>query len=135
METNAAEQWIATSLKADGPLAALVSTRIYNTLRDGPVPCVIFQLQAPGPDFNVLGGSRVWTPLHYLVRGIAEQESYEGDLASIANRIDAVLHKASGSNAAGVIYSCVRVRVFQLPEVADGRQYRHLGGIYEIKAR
>lgn len=135
METNAAEGWMTTVLKADTALAAVVSTRVYNTLRTGPLPCVLFQLQAPGADLMVLGGTRVWTPLVYLVRGIAEQESYAGDLATIANRIDAVLHRASGSNAAGTVFSCVRIRAFQMPEVANGMQYRHLGGLYEIKAR
>jgi hypothetical protein len=135
METNAAEGWMTTVLKADPQLAAVVSTRVYNTLRTGPLPCVLFQLQAPGADFMVLGGARVWTPLVYLVRGVAEQDGYAGDLATIANRIDAVLHRASGSHAAGTIFTCVRVRAFQMPEVADGRQFRHLGGLYEIKAR
>ncbi len=135
METNVAEGWMTTLLKADAQLAAIVGTRVYNTTRKGAVPCVLFQLQAPGADLMVLGGARVWTPLTYLVRGIAEQESYEGDLATIANRIDAVLHRTSGSNAAGTVFACVRIRAFQMVEQANGREFRHLGGLYEIKAR
>jgi hypothetical protein len=137
VETNASEGWIKTSLAADTALTALVGTRIFNTVRDkdSALPCVVFQLQAPGNDFMVLGGARVWTPNLYLVRGIAEQDGFAGDLATIANRIDAVLHRGSGSNAAGTVFTCVRIRPFQMAEIADGRQFRHLGGIYEIRAR
>ena len=138
METNAAEQWLSTTLKADATLAGLVSTRIYNTRRpskDTPFPCVIFQLQAAGDDLMVLGGVRVWASLLYLVRGISEQTSYEGNLASIANRIDAVLHAQSGSATAGTIWVCARERPFQMSEIVDGRTFAHLGGLYRIQAR
>lgn len=136
METNAAEQWIATTLRADTALEALVGVGIHNTVRkSSALPCVLFQLQASGADFMTLGGVRVWSSLLYLVRGLAEQSGYEGNLVLIANRIDALLHRASGSNAAGTIFTCVRVRPFQMLEVASGRQFSHLGGIYEIKAR
>jgi len=138
VETNAAEQWLSTTLKADATLAGLVSTRVYNTRRPSattPFPCVIFQLQAAGDDLMVLGGVRVWANMLYLVRGIAEQTSYEGDLASIANRIDAVLHAKSGTATAGTIWVAVRERPFQMSEIVDGRTFAHLGGLYRIQAR
>ena len=138
METNAAEQWLSTTLKADAQLTALVGTRVYNTRRPSPTtpfPCVIFQLQAVRDDLMVLGGVRVWASLLYLVRGIAEQTSYEGNLATIANRIDAVLHAQSGTASAGVVWVAVRERPFQMSEIVDGRTFAHLGGLYRIQAR
>ena len=138
METNAAEQWLNTTLKADATLTGLVSTRIYNTRRPSattPFPVVIFQLQAAGDDLLVLGGVRVWAPLLYLVRGIAEQTSYEGTLASIANRIDTLLHAKSGTATAGTVWVAVRERAFQMSEIVDGRTFAHLGGLYRIQAR
>lgn len=138
METNAAEQWLATTLKADAPLTALVGTRVYNTRRPSattPFPCVIFQMQAPRADLMVLGGVRVWAEMLYLVRGIAEQMSYEGNLATIANRIDASLHAQSGVASAGVVWVAVRESPFQLSEIVDGRTFAHLGGLYRIQAR
>jgi multidrug efflux pump subunit AcrA (membrane-fusion protein) len=53
----------------------------------------------------------------------------------IAKRIDAVLHAASGSNVDGVIIACTRLRPFQLTELTDGVQYRHLGGFYRLLAQ
>ncbi len=137
METHAAERWLGATLKADGQLAALVGTRIYNTRRpaDAALPCVIFQLQTPGADFLGVGAVRIWTPLLYLVYGLAEQESYAGVLASIAGRIDAVLHGQSGSNDAGTIWACVRQRPFRAPEVFAGREYRKSGGFYDMRVR
>jgi len=138
VETNAAEQWLSTTLKADATLTGLVSTRIYNTRRPSPTtpfPVVIFQLQAAGDDLLVLGGVRVWAPLLYLVRGIAEQTSYEGTLATIANRIDTLLHAQSGTATAGTIWVAVRERAFQMSEIVDGRTFAHLGGLYRIQAR
>ena len=138
MEINVAEQWLATTLKADAQLAALVDTRIFNKRRPSettPFPCVIFQMQAAGDDLLVLGGVRVWSPLLFLVRGIAEQLSNEGNLATIANRIDAVLHAQSGTATAGTVWVAVRERPFQMSEIINGRTFAHLGGLYRIQAR
>lgn len=136
METNAVEQWLNTTLKADAQLAAVVGTRVYNTTRPAgsTLPCVIFQLQAAGDDLMGVGPYRVWAPLLYLVNGLAEQSSYEGVLATINNRIDAVLHAQSGTSAAGTIWTCTRERAFQMPEIVDGREYRRSGGLYRIRA-
>lgn len=135
METNATEQWLNTTLKADAGLTTVVSTRVYNTRRPAGslLPCVIFQLQAPGVDFIVVGGARVWSPLLYLVTGLAEQASYEGVLATIADRIDAALSIKSGTNAAGTVHTCLRERAFQFVEIVDGREFRRLGGLYRIQ--
>jgi len=71
----------------------------------------------------------------YLVRAIAEQTSYEGNLVTAANRIDAALSAVSGSNAAGVVWVCIRERPFQMAEIIEGRTFVHLGGIFRIQAR
>jgi hypothetical protein len=146
METSAAETWIYGTLAGDATLAGLVGARIYNTRRPsdgalglGALPCVVFQLQASN-DLMVVGATRVWSRLTYVVRGIGEPlpPSYEGTLRSVADRIDALLHGKSGSSGAGVVWSCVRVRPFQMAEVPPalgGREFRHLGGVYEVQAR
>jgi hypothetical protein len=136
METSAAERWLVTVLKADAALTAVVGQRVYNTRvpSNGQFPCVLFQLQAASNDFVALGGVRVWASLVYLVRGIAEQASFEGNLATIADRIDIVTHAASGTNVAGTVWTCIRERPFQLVEVTEGREFRHLGAILRIQA-
>lgn len=138
METFAVEKWLKETLAADSLLTALVGTHTYSGVRakGSPLPCVVYQLQAPGNDMVMMGGVRVWANMLYLVRGIAEQPGYGGKLLAIADRIDAALHKGSGSNVNGVIYTCVRERPFQLrEETRDGSEFRHLGGLYRIQAR
>lgn len=141
METNAIERWLKETLSADATLTGLVGTRIYNTRRDesAPLPCVIYQMQSPGNDLVLLGAVRVWASPLYQVVGMMEYTpphgSYGGDLATIANRIDALLHGSSGSNVAGTVWTCVRERPFQMAEVTSGRDFRRLGGLYRIRAR
>lgn len=136
MESNAAERWIYAKLSTDATLITKVGTRTYNTRRppESALPCVIWQLQS-GDDVILLGAVRLWSNLRYLVRGIGETGSYGGDLQAIADRIDALLHGASGSNVDGTVWTCVRAAPFQMIETVAGREYRHLGGIYRIQAR
>lgn len=139
-ESTTIDRWLYTVMAADAQLAAVVGTRIYSDLAPGGttgavLPMVVYQMQAAN-DLMVVGSARVWANALFLVRGVAQRVSYDGDLITMADRIDAVLHGASGSNAEGNVWECVREREFRLTEVgADGRQYRHLGGLYRILAK
>lgn len=136
-ESTTIDRWLYTVLAADVSLAAVVGTRIYSDLAPAgtTLPMVVYQMQATN-DLMVVGSARVWANALFLVRGVAQRVSYDGDLITMADRIDAVLHGASGSNVEGNVWECVREREFRLTEVgADGRQYRHLGGLYRILAK
>lgn len=138
-ELNAIDRWIYGTLTADTALAAVVGTRVYadqapQTTPAVTMPVVVFQWQG-GADLMVIGGVRVWTNAVYLIRGIDEAQTWGGDLKTIADRIDAVLHRGSGTNADGVVYAAVREQPFRMPETAGGKSYRHLGGLYRIYAK
>jgi hypothetical protein len=135
-ELSAASKWLYTTLAADSALAAVVSTRIYADLAPQAAahPLVVFQFQG-GVDFQAVGAIRIWSNLELLIRGIDQTTTYTANLRTIAKRIDAVLHAASGSNVDGVIIACTRLRPFQLTELTDGVQYRHLGGFYRLLAQ
>lgn len=135
-ETWVADSWLFGVLSGDVPLMALATGGVYahnNPSRTVAFPYVLFQQQAAGADVRGVGPVRIMAPMVYLVRGIAEGNSFGGSLKSIADRIDALLQAQHGTAADGVIVACVRERSFALPETtADGRQYRHLGGVYRI---
>lgn len=135
-ESTAIDRWLNTVLAADTQLAAVVGTRIYADLApDGAaLPMVVYQMQS-SRDLMALGSHRVWANTLYLVRGVAQTIAYGGSLITIADRIDAALHAASGSTVEGVVYECVREGEFRLTETANGIQYRHLGGLYRILAK
>ena len=141
-ESVAADQWIYSTLKADSTLTALIggatSPRIYNEQapQTGTVfPCVIYQMQS-AVDLMWVGPRRVWSDMLYLVRAVQETSSYGGSILTIAERIDETLHATPNgdTNSYGVIWTCVGEQPFRLPEVRDGRNFRHFGRIYRIYA-
>jgi hypothetical protein len=147
-EPIAADQWIYSTLKADSALTALIggstAPRIYNEQvpQDGPAtlyPCIIYQMQS-AVDVQIVGPRRFWSNMLYLVRGVHETGSYSGSLLTIAERIDEVLHAKPSpagppaTNAYGIIWACVSEQPFRLPEVQNGRNFRHQGRIFRIYA-
>lgn len=138
-EIYTADRWINETLRADAPLMGYANNNVWADVipqTDPPKqpPYVLFQLQA-ATDLGVVGGIRVWSNMLYLVRGITETGGLTGTPLALANRIDALLHNAAGSNVNGVIFSSVREQPFKLAEIVDGRTFRHLGGMYRIFAR
>ncbi len=131
-ETVAAERWLYTVLSGDATLAGLVSgVFAYMAPSTASLPYVVYTMQS-GRDLNGLGPTRWWSDTRYLVRGIAETTTFGGDLKTIADRIDAVLQAASGTVVDGTVVVCVREQPFSMVEVANERQYRHLGGVYRL---
>ena len=135
-ETFTADSWLYAVLSGDATLAGLATGGIYahfNPATSPTFPFVLYQLQAPGMDTRGVGPARVMTQALYLVRGVAQANSFGGSLKSIADRIDVLLQAASGTAAGGLVLSCVREQPFALPETGPGGlQYRHLGGIYRL---
>lgn len=132
-ETVTAETWLYTKLHGDSTLLASVPGGVHTW----PAPAnasgayVLYQMQS-GVDIRGVGPTRIGVSGLWLVRVVAETQSYTGNLLTAANRIDVLLHAASGTATGGTVWACVREQPFQLPETKDGRQWRHLGGIYRL---
>lgn len=133
-ELGRADEWLHARLSGDTALAALSSTRIYSELADPEVDglAVVFAVLAPDDVLTAAGNDRVMVDALYLVKATVETKSWQGDLRTAADRIDAVLHKAAGSVGFGAVLSCTRQRPFRLVENENGRQFRHLGGEYRV---
>lgn len=134
-ELNAIDKFLYDQLAGDSALTDVVGQRIYGEMApdEAAFPYVVYQFLT-GNDLAVINGTRIWSNCTYMVKAIDEAQSYEGDLKTAAGRIDAVLHKQSGSNANGTVYSSVREQPYRMLEPDQGRQFRHLGGIYRILA-
>ena len=132
-EIFTAEAWLYGKLHGDATLLALVPGGVYTW----PVPTTIsgafalYQMQAAN-DIRGNGPTRIGVNGLWLVRAVAETQSFGGNLLAAANRIDVLLQAASGTATGGVVWACVREEPFQLVETRDGRQWRHLGGQYRI---
>jgi hypothetical protein len=137
-ETLAVEKWMVGLLLADSALSTVVGTRIYSDEIPEEVlaayPCVKFDFLS-GTDFNLVGAVRMWSDMLYIVRGIDETLTYGGNLKTIADRIDAVLHRASGTTSEGTVWACVRENPFRLSEPLDSGRFKHLGGTYRFLAK
>lgn len=137
IEPNIAAQAIYSLLSDDATLASLVGTRIYEDVRpEGPYvgPYIVFQLQASSNDVLGLGARRVWSPLLYVVRGIARTSSYGGQLATVAERIDGLLDAKQVETENGRLWLW-RERPFRMAEPLQEAEYRHSGGIYRINTQ
>ena len=128
-EVLTAALWIFKTLSEATALTAIVSDRIYEgvVLAKVTFPLVLFQpLEAT--DFAAIGAQRIWSEMLWLVRGVDCTGTLSGDLDSIAERIDALLHREQSDTVA----ASVRIRPYTLLESIDEVQYRHLGGTYRI---
>jgi hypothetical protein len=131
MEIQIANEWLYATLSADAALMAIVSDRIYEypAPKSATYPLVAFQFQ-DGQDLMVVNAMRVWSNLLYLVRGVSKSDSAV-EVKNIADRIEAVLHRAGGSGVA----ACMREAPFRMVEVIDPVKYQHMGGLYRIYAQ
>lgn len=132
-EIIAAERWLYASLKNDATLQMLGITGVYSfpIPPNAVLPYVLVSMQAAG-DLMTMNGQRVWTNGLWVVRAVWETWDWGGNLESAANRIDQVLHKASGTPAGGSVWACVREEPFRMPENNGGQSIYHLGGIYRL---
>lgn len=98
-------------------------------------PVVIFQCQDEPRDVRGVGLATVMVDTLYLVKAVAQLEEY-GPLAPIAKVLHTAMTTATGSQVdGGTVLTSVRERQFAMPEVSEGVQVRHLGGLYRIQAQ
>lgn len=137
-ESLIADEWLVAILSADATISAAVGARIYSEMapEDAIFPCIIFSMRPTARDVMGVGPNRIMAHLVYSIQAVGQYESYS-PLQAIADRIDVLLHGAKGNVAsgAGSVLGCVRDGELRYPEVEDGVQYRHLGGLYRIMAQ
>lgn len=129
------ETWLQSTLGGDATLSGLVNGAFVSTL--APVgnldlPCVSWSMFS-SRDITAVGGDLIDTDSIYLVKAIVMGASWV-TAAPIANRIHTLINRATVSFSPTSSLTCVRERVHQRPEEVGGQQYRHLGGMYRIRA-
>lgn len=135
IETARVDRWLYERLAGDATLSGLVGGRIYAFVapQGTAFPFVVFAHQG-GHDVLGVGPARVMVSLLYQVKAVG-QTAAVADLQPVADRIDALLHGASGAVPDGTILACVREQAIEEAEVDDGVQYRHVGGLYRLIAQ
>lgn len=134
IETLGYDEWLYATLTADAALGSVVSNRVYSQQapQGAALPYVLFAPLSQVDD-NLLGGNRGAVIAEYVVRMVTQGATF-GPARAGANRIDAVLHAATGTATVGSVHigACVRTEPFQMTETVDGVRYNHLGGVYQI---
>lgn len=141
-ETARARAWIATTLKNDATLQGLadgIEDRIFDRPAPAktPYPLIRMELRSPGEDFLLLGGEIGWAEPLVLVYAVTDKPS-TATIEPLADRIHALLHKASGTTeandlaAAATVWQCVRERPFDLPDSSVNPAASRLGGEYRF---
>lgn len=133
--TGVIEPWLYSTLQDDATLTGLVGDRVSGTLSGEllATPYVTFLLQ-DHRDVLGVGGTIIMADCLYMVKAVSQSAGW-GTVTAIAERIQDLLHRESTviSLPNGSL-TTVRERIISYPEVSEGVQYRHLGGIYRIQA-
>lgn len=139
IESCEAETWIYATLAADtgaGGVATLATGGIHAGVapQGSTSPFVVYNRQG-GADVMGLGAQRIMAGMLYQIKAVASGGS-KAAAKAIANRIDTLLHAASGTTASGRILSCVRESEVNYVEVDEtGERWNHLGGLYRLHAQ
>lgn len=130
-ETLVGDTWLYATLTGDAALMAEV-TDVHSTSRPqgSQLPAVVFEWLA-GRDVTYVNGIRVWHSGVWIVKAVAQTSSWS-DLDAAAERIDALLHRQSGTGAGGTVFTSTREAPFRSSYSDEGVHYRELGGRFRI---
>jgi hypothetical protein len=130
------EKWLWATLSSDSELIGLVGeNNIAGTLAPELLdPPYVAWLCQSAIDVKGNAGQTISVDTLYEVKTVAQTGSWD-DVRPVAQRLKALLHRPNEvvTTPDGSL-SCVHDRIVQYPEVDGGVQYRHLGGIYRIRA-
>jgi len=97
---------------------------------DGDV-WIEFEAQADGSDAAEVAEQRIWTEIPFIVRAVTRGRSTVA-LKPYAKEIDARLHRKDGTTTDARIISSVRTGPHQDHWLAQGIEFRALGGFYNL---
>lgn len=136
-EEAAAQDYLVSYLQSDTTLMGLVnSIWLRSVPRDEPTPVVkIDRLDAS--DVMVIGLTRVWDDLTFLVRASIKWTGQGNpdwtDVRTISDRIDTLLHNHEAVTSELQVHS-FREESFTDETLESGDLYLHAGGIFRLRA-
>lgn len=131
------DAWLQTVLAGDTTLSTAVGGRIIGDMGDlgtFTTPYVQHVFQSTR-DVTTVDGTIIDTDNLVVVKAVTQTGSW-GALTTIAARIHTLLHSpgVTYTLTGGASLTCVRERAVKIIDEETGRQYRHLGGQYRIRA-
>lgn len=136
-EDDVVGQWIYSTLVSDATLAAITPGGIHEGMagEDVVTPYIVYNLVSAN-DYMVIGGIRVWTDMLWDVMAVSQGNDTRV-LRPVSDRIDELLHRASGSIVGGVVLTCTREGVIRRGPVkeSNGNLYLYRTSEFRAKAR
>jgi hypothetical protein len=130
------DTWLHAILSGDSTLSTAVGGRVIGDVGDigtFAVPFVQHVFQSTR-DISTADGTIIDTDSLYVVKVVGESGSWSA-LEPVAARIHTLIHGPGVTRTlSGGSLTCVRERIVKQIEEEAGRQYRHLGGQYRIRA-
>lgn len=117
----------------------LLSQRVYQDVAPATAayPFIVYQPQVLPEVIRGVGSEEVMVDTIYVVKAIAQ-----GSDDTVVGPVSAVIHNALVANngdaidgGIGDVFMSRRVQVVRYTETAQGSQFRHLGGAYQIQSR
>ena len=132
MSLMTAETWLAQTIKGDNELQALIGERVHIDYvpNASEYPLVVLSFIS-GPPVTNLSADVVMFDEVWLVKVWVEGSSYI-PAAAILEKIQALLHKASGSAANGIVIGCAQEELFRLAENEGDKHYKCFGQYFRI---
>jgi hypothetical protein len=131
-ETLLIDEWIRNILVGIPAVNTATGGRMYpdQAPQGTSFPVVIYSLQSTH-DVMGQGTFRIMTKCNYQIKVIGQTRSY-WDIKPIYDAIDTALHGIGSDTVNAHIFACMRWEEFRLAEFTEGKEYRHLGGLYDI---
>lgn len=134
-ETAQAYQWIDSVLTGDSALMALATGGVWQGFADiGTMPPYVEYAQQSESDVLTVNAIRLKVHILMRIKGVGPVGAGYAALVSIANRIDALFKDQRNiALSSGGILACYRESVLEYPDLVNGKQWSHLGGLYHIE--
>lgn len=132
-ELTRVDQWIYERLTGDSALTAIVGTKVFvdNAPQGTAFPFVVFSLEYAA-DVVSHNHTRIMVESLWRIRVNKASESYDNEMQAVADRIDVLFDRTSGTAGGAAIFSSVRDEPYKRPLIDEGKQYRALGGLYRV---
>ena len=129
-------QWMYARLTGDAQVMAVFGTRVYRKVIPQAAsypPSLVMQYMGGGT-LAVINGIRIWSDMLFMIKATGTNGQYT-NLRNGMDRVDALLHRATGSVTGAQIIWCEQVNEVPIePVVYSGETYEQIAVMYRVKA-
>lgn len=132
IETVAAVTWAYTTLSGDATITTSATGGVWQDAapQGTPGPLVIVA-QISATDQLTANANRLYVDAVFKVVATGPTKMF-ATLASIGNRIDALLGRTNGTSGSVIIQACYREQVINISNLVNGESWAQVGGLYRL---